>query len=67
MQAVAQARSLRHAAKTRYVHHSTLAERVLLLESWLGYSLREPTGRRRLDLALTIDRLRANADLEQSA
>jgi hypothetical protein len=55
--AVASSPSLRTAASTLVVHHSTVQERVGQMEKLLGWSVREPQGRLRLQLALALWRL----------
>ena len=58
LHAVATTASLRAAAATLLVHHSTLQERIAHAERLLGWPIREPHGRHRLYLALTLRRLR---------
>jgi hypothetical protein len=55
--AVATSASLRAAAVTLRVHHSTLQDRVVHAERLLGWPVREPAGQFRLHLALTVRRL----------
>jgi hypothetical protein len=57
LEAVASARSLRAAAEEVAVHHSTLQDRLAHAESLLGWSVHEPQGRLRLQLALALRRL----------
>jgi hypothetical protein len=49
--------SLRAAATTLRVHHSTLQDRITHAEQLLGWNVREPQGRLRLQLALALRRL----------
>ena len=58
LHAVATTASLRAAAATLLVHHSTLQERIAHAERLLGWPIREPDGRHRLYLALALRRLR---------
>ena len=60
LDAVATTASLRTAAATMRVHHSTLQERVAAAERALGWDIREPQGRLRLHLALVVRRLLAS-------
>ncbi|HEX3784883.1 MAG TPA: helix-turn-helix domain-containing protein [Pseudonocardiaceae bacterium] len=55
--AVATSPSLRTAAVALLVHHSTLQERLGNVEHLLGWSIRDPQGRLRLQLALAMWRL----------
>ncbi|MEF2978095.1 helix-turn-helix domain-containing protein [Subtercola sp. YIM 133946] len=55
--AVADSTSVRHAATSLYVHHSTLVSRLKQLESALGYSITTPQGKFRLQFALLLRRL----------
>ncbi len=55
--AVATTPSLRTAASTLVVHHSTLQDRLAHLEDLLGWSVRDPSGRLRLQLAIALRRL----------
>jgi DNA-binding PucR family transcriptional regulator len=57
LDAVATTASLRTAAAGLRVHHSTLQERVTAAERALGWDVREPRGRLRLQLALVARRL----------
>jgi DNA-binding PucR family transcriptional regulator len=43
-------------------HHSTIAARLAHAESKLGFSLADPGGRRRLDLAILLRHLRDRPD-----
>jgi PucR-like helix-turn-helix protein len=61
LDAVATAGSVRTAAAALRVHHSTLQDRVLAAEHILGWNVREPQGRLRLQLALVLRRLHASA------
>ena len=54
--------SLRAAAVTLRLHHSTLQDRVIQAEHLLGWPVREPAGRLRLQLALALRRLRRHPD-----
>ncbi|HEY2057635.1 MAG TPA: helix-turn-helix domain-containing protein [Amycolatopsis sp.] len=58
--AVARAASLRAAAAALTLHHSTLQERLTHAEHLLGWSVRTPHGRLRLQLALALRRLHRN-------
>jgi hypothetical protein len=58
LHAVAASASLRAAAASLLVHHSTLQERIAHAERLLGWPIREPDGRHRLYLALALRRLR---------
>ncbi|MFI7541667.1 helix-turn-helix domain-containing protein [Actinoplanes sp. NPDC049599] len=49
--------SLRAAATALRVHHSTLQDRITHAEQLLGWNVREPQGRLRLQLALALRRL----------
>lgn len=49
--------SLRLAAEALYVHHSTLQNRLTIIEKDLGWSVRDPQGRLRIQLALALRRL----------
>ena len=55
--AVAASPSLRTAATGLRVHHSTLQERIGHVEHVLGWSIREPEGKLRLQLAIAMWRL----------
>ena len=57
LHAVADAISLRAAASALRVHHSTLQDRIAHAEHLLGWNVREPHGRLRLQLALALRRL----------
>ncbi|MCK9923957.1 helix-turn-helix domain-containing protein [Frankia sp. AgPm24] len=57
LDALARADSLRHAARLLNVHHSTLQARLSQAEVALGWPVREPAGRLRLQLALAIRRI----------
>jgi hypothetical protein len=58
LHAYAAAPSLRAAATALRVHHSTLQDRITVAEHLLGWPLRDPPGRLRLQLALALRRLR---------
>jgi PucR C-terminal helix-turn-helix domain len=58
LHAVAATASLRAAAARLRLHHSTLQDRVVHLEHLLGWPVREPAGKLRLQLALALRRLR---------
>ena len=60
LHAVAATASLRAAAAEVNVHHSTLQDRLTHAEHLLGWSVRTPHGRFRLQLALTMRHLMAN-------
>jgi hypothetical protein len=57
LHAVAEAASLRAAASALRLHHSTLQDRITQLEHQLGWPVRAPQGRLRLQLALALRRL----------
>ncbi|GAB3570141.1 helix-turn-helix domain-containing protein [Amycolatopsis endophytica] len=57
LDAVATSASLRSAATVLIVHHSTLQDRLGHAEAMLGWSVHEPDGRLRLQLALALRRL----------
>ncbi|MFI6497671.1 helix-turn-helix domain-containing protein [Nonomuraea typhae] len=57
LHAIAYSPSLRAAALAVTVHHSTLQDRLNQAEHLLGWAVREPEGRLRLQLALTLRRL----------
>ncbi|WP_425508543.1 helix-turn-helix domain-containing protein [Streptomyces roseirectus] len=57
LHAVALTPSLRAAATELTVHHSTMQDRLAHAEGVLGWSVRTPPGRFRLQLALTMRRL----------
>ncbi|WP_200308595.1 helix-turn-helix domain-containing protein [Streptomyces adelaidensis] len=57
LQAVASTASLRAAATGINVHHSTLQDRLAQAETLLGWPVRTPRGRLRLQLALTMRHL----------
>ncbi|WP_433383703.1 helix-turn-helix domain-containing protein [Actinoplanes sp. CA-142083] len=58
LHAFADAPSLRAAATALRLHHSTLQDRIVAAEHLLGWPIREPQGRLRLQLALALRRLR---------
>jgi hypothetical protein len=60
LHAVATTISLRAAAARLRLHHSTLQDRVVHAEHLLGWSVREPHGLLRAQLALTLRRLHRN-------
>ncbi|MGC7094724.1 helix-turn-helix domain-containing protein [Amycolatopsis lurida] len=60
--AVAGSPSLRTAATTLVVHHSTLQERLAHGETLLGWPVRDPRGRLRLQLAIALWRLHRNPE-----
>ncbi len=49
--------SLRLAAAALFVHHSTLQDRITVIEHELGWAVRDPQGRLRVQLALAVRRL----------
>jgi hypothetical protein len=61
--AVAVSPSLRAAAAELTVHHSTLQERLTHAEHLLGWDVRAPAGRLRLQLALAVRKLRQSAPI----
>ncbi|MBE3201541.1 MULTISPECIES: helix-turn-helix domain-containing protein [Parafrankia] len=61
LDAVASTGSLRDAARTLNVHHSTLQGRLAHAEVVLGWPLKEPAGRLRLQLALASRRILRSA------
>jgi hypothetical protein len=58
LHAVAASISLRAAATTLRIHHSTLQDRITHAENLLTWNVRDPQGRLRLQLALALRRLR---------
>jgi hypothetical protein len=54
--------SMRQAAATLHLHHSTLQERLVWLAGQLGYDPLSGTGRERLALALSLWRVAHAAD-----
>ena len=60
LDAVAETASLRAAATALRVHHSTLQDRLAHTIPVLGWDVREPRGRLRLQLALALRRLHRN-------
>lgn len=58
--AVADNGSLRSAAAAMRLHHSTLQDRLNMIEHQLGWAVRDPNGRLRLHLALALRRLYQN-------
>ncbi|APR80911.1 Hypothetical protein A7982_06258 [Minicystis rosea] len=60
LDALSRSESLRAAAATLGVHHSTMQARCQRLEEGLGYSLRTPSGRTRVYVALALRRLHRN-------
>jgi hypothetical protein len=58
LHALAEAGSLRAAATALRLHHSTFQDRITRAEHLLGWTIRDPHGRLRLQLALTLRRLR---------
>ncbi|WP_307872636.1 helix-turn-helix domain-containing protein [Paractinoplanes ovalisporus] len=58
LEAVAEAASLRAAATALRVHHSTLQDRLAHIRPVLGWDVRDPAGRLRLQVALALRRLR---------
>jgi hypothetical protein len=67
LHAVASCGSLRAAASTLTVHHSTLQERLGQAERLLGWSLRDVPGQVRLNVALMLRRLYRNARTSAAA
>jgi hypothetical protein len=61
LDAIATTASLRAAATALTVHHSTLQERVAHAEHLLGWSVHDPQGRLRLQIALVLRRLHRSA------
>jgi PucR-like helix-turn-helix protein len=60
---MAMSSSLRAAATALRVHHSTLQDRITHAEHLLGWNVREPQGRLRLQLALALRRLQRHPGL----
>ena len=60
LRAVCEAESIRIAAKTLHMHHSSVAQRLDHAEQVLGFPIRTALGRNRLTIALTLRRLREN-------
>ncbi|MCK9902099.1 CdaR family transcriptional regulator [Parafrankia colletiae] len=60
LEAVTTNPSLRAAAVTLTIHHSTLQERLHQAEHMLGWSVHDPNGRLRLQLAFALRRLHHN-------
>ncbi|WP_261571311.1 helix-turn-helix domain-containing protein [Frankia gtarii] len=60
LEAMAASPSLRTAAAALTVHHSTLQDRLALAESALGWTVHDPQGRLRLQLAFAMHRLHRN-------
>lgn len=58
--AVAETGSLRTAAGLLRIHHSTLGDRLSAVEPQLGWVVRDPAGRLRLQVALVLRRLHRN-------
>lgn len=54
--------SLRSASAALFVHHSTLTERLTIIERQLGWSVRDSPGRFRTQLALAIRRVLLHPD-----
>ncbi|KPI22626.1 transcriptional regulator, CdaR [Actinobacteria bacterium OK074] len=65
--AVAVSPSLRAAAAELTVHHSTLQERLTHAEHLLGWDVRAPAGRLRLQLALAVRKLRQSTPTDAPA
>lgn len=63
LEALAQHQSQRRAAAVLYIHHSTMQQRVGVLERSLGYSFGSVASRNRLYLALILRRLHRNGDM----
>ncbi|WP_420123510.1 helix-turn-helix domain-containing protein [Nakamurella sp.] len=59
--AAAEQASLRGAATALHVHHSTLQERIAHAERLLGWTIGDPAGRLRLQIALALRRLHRTA------
>lgn len=58
LRALCEADSLRVAARTLHMHHSSVAQRLDHAEQVLGFPIRTALGRNRLGIALTLRRLR---------
>jgi len=58
LHAFAEATSLRAAATALRLHHSSFQDRITQAEHLLGWPIRDPHGRLRLQLALALRRLR---------
>lgn len=63
LEAITSHKSLRQAASSLHMHHSTLSERLRQLELELGYSFDAPEGRGRLYIALALRRLQRSSNL----
>jgi len=63
LDAVATTASRRDAAKALHLHHSTLQDRLQHAEQLLGWDVRDPAGRLRLQLALHLRRAARSRDL----
>jgi DNA-binding PucR family transcriptional regulator len=59
LEALAEAGSLREAARRMHLHHNSIAARVRRAEELLGYKITEPAGGARLQLTLALRRLRS--------
>jgi hypothetical protein len=62
LHAIVSAPSLRAAAAELHLHHSTLQERLAHAERLLGWPVRDPDGRLRLQLAFVLRRLHRHPD-----
>jgi DNA-binding PucR family transcriptional regulator len=61
LHAVAGTASLRAAATVLRVHHSTLQDRIVHFEHLVGWSVRSPSGKLRLEVALALRSLRRHS------
>ncbi|HEY1778203.1 MAG TPA: helix-turn-helix domain-containing protein [Solirubrobacteraceae bacterium] len=61
LRALCEAESIRLAARTMHMHHSSMGQRLDHAEQTLGFSVRPAPGRHRLALAMALRRLRDNA------
>jgi DNA-binding PucR family transcriptional regulator len=59
LEVLAEAGSLREAARRMHLHHNSIAARVRRAEELLGYKITEPAGGARLQLTLALRRLRS--------
>ena len=62
LRALCETESIRLAARTLHMHHSSVGQRLDHAEGVLGFPVRTALGRNRLSLALTLRRLRESGD-----